>query len=94
MHIHFLWRFQEKIYFQDEEYVEGDAAREDGGSYEAEEAAVTTTTDSPKKIRPSVRPFRSNEELLQTLKKRRLNEKNNKSSGEISSWSWLTLRFG
>nr|XP_029730005.1 uncharacterized protein LOC109412992 isoform X2 [Aedes albopictus] len=39
---------------------------------------TTTTTEAPKKIRPSIRPFRSNDDLLSALKKRRLESKNSK----------------
>lgn len=40
---------------------------------------TTTTTEAPKKnLRPSIRPFRSNDDLLSALKKRRLDAKNNK----------------
>jgi hypothetical protein len=44
-------------------------------NYEEVQETTTTTTEAPKK-RPIVRPFRSNEDLLAALKKRRLNEKN------------------
>lgn len=71
--------------FQEEEYVEGaELAPENDEQPEDESASstTTTTTESPKKVRPSVRPFRSNEELLSALKKRRLTEKSQKSTGE------------
>ena len=42
-------------------------------------------------IRPSVRPMRSNEDLLSALKKRRLNEKN-KPTGKLIDFSLLTFR--
>lgn len=71
---------------QEEEYVEGEAAIENEEQQEEDSAASTstTTTESTKKIGISVRPFRSNEELLSALKKRRLSEKSQKSSsGEL-----------
>lgn len=71
---------------QEEEYAEGEAALENEEQQEEDSAASTstTTTESTKKIGISVRPFRSNEELLSALKKRRLSEKSQKpSSGEL-----------
>jgi hypothetical protein len=66
---------------QDEEYAENDA---DFENQEDASSTTTTTTEAPKKmIRPSVRPMRSNEDLLSALKKRRLTEKNNKASGKL-----------
>jgi len=69
--------------YDEEEYVEGaELAPENEQQPSEDEAGSTTTstTESPKKVGPSVRPFRSNEELLSALKKRRLNEKSQKSS--------------
>ena len=45
---------------------------EDEGE-EGDEVPVTTTTEAPKKslVRGGVRPFRSNEDLLAALKRRR-----------------------
>ena len=74
--------------FQEEEYAEGEeAVPETDEQGESASSTSTTTTESSKKVGPSVRPFRSNEELLQALKKRRLSEKNIKSSGERSNQS-------
>lgn len=72
-------------FLQDEEYAEGDAPAENEEQHEEESASTsTTTTESAKKVGISVRPFRSNEELLSALKKRRLSEKSQKSSsGEL-----------
>ena len=70
---------------QEEEYVEGaELAPENDEQLDDESAGSTTTTstETPKKVGPSVRPFRSNEELLSALKKRRLSEKSQKASGE------------
>ncbi|XP_046742802.1 uncharacterized protein LOC124409307 [Diprion similis] len=56
-----------------EEPVEelGGGEEYDAESEEAEEEVQTTTTEAPKKIRGGVRPFRSNEDLLAALKRRR-----------------------
>jgi len=73
---------EEPIY-DDEEYVEGgQLTPENEEQYEDQSASTTstTTTEATRKVGISVRPFRSNEDLLSALKKRRLNEKNNKSS--------------
>ncbi|EAT46032.1 AAEL002736-PA [Aedes aegypti] len=65
-----------------EEYVDEEGEQIEGE--EGEDAAArpapttTTTTEAPKKIRPSIRPFRSNDDLLTALKKRRLESKNSK----------------
>lgn len=59
----------------DQEYVDEEGEFEE--NEQASSTTTTTTTEAPKKmIRPSVRPMRSNEDLLSALKKRRLNEKN------------------
>lgn len=76
------------------EYAEDEYVDEEGEQAEGDEAAedapaaggrgplvttTTTTTEAPKKnLRPSIRPFRSNDDLLSALKKRRLESKNNK----------------
>lgn len=69
------------------EYPEEEYADEDGEQLEGEEGedgaarpapTTTTTTEAPRKIRPSIRPFRSNDDLLTALKKRRLESKNTK----------------
>ena len=68
---------------QDEEpeYVEDEYELDENDQVSS---TTTTTTEAPKKmIRPSVRPMRSNDDLLSALKKRRLNEKNNKAQGEL-----------
>uniref|UniRef100_A0A2M4AWJ2 Putative secreted protein n=2 Tax=Anopheles triannulatus TaxID=58253 RepID=A0A2M4AWJ2_9DIPT len=57
-------------------YDEGKGEAGDGG--EPAVTTTTTTTEAPKKIRPSIRPFRSNDDLLTALKKRRQESKNNK----------------
>lgn len=45
---------------------------------------TTTTTEKPKNIRPSIRPFRSNDDLLSALKKRRMESKNQKPGRSTS----------
>jgi hypothetical protein len=72
--------------FQEEEYVEGELAPEEDDQVDDASASstTTTTTEAPKRIAPSVRPFRSNQDLLSALKKRRLSEKNIKATGESS----------
>ncbi|EDS42673.1 hypothetical protein CpipJ_CPIJ015249 [Culex quinquefasciatus] len=75
------------------EYAEDEYVDEEGEQPEGDEAGeeapaagrgplvttTTTTTEAPKKnLRPSIRPFRSNDDLLSALKKRRLDAKNNK----------------
>lgn len=75
------------------EYAEDEYVDEEGEHAEGDEAAeeapaagrgplvttTTTTTEAPKKnLRPTIRPFRSNDDLLSALKKRRLESKNNK----------------
>lgn len=68
---------------QEEDYVEGaELAPENDDQNDDNVSTTTTTTETPKRIGPVVRPFRSNEDLLSALKKRRLSEKNSKSSGE------------
>ncbi|XP_015522661.1 uncharacterized protein LOC107226094 [Neodiprion lecontei] len=56
-----------------EEPVEEEGNPEDyeAENQEAEEEVQTTTTEAPKKVRGGVRPFRSNEDLLAALKRRR-----------------------
>uniref|UniRef100_A0A1A9WDB4 Uncharacterized protein n=1 Tax=Glossina brevipalpis TaxID=37001 RepID=A0A1A9WDB4_9MUSC len=39
---------------------------------------TTTTTETPKRIGPVIRPFRSNDEFLNALKRRQMNAKRNK----------------
>uniref|UniRef100_A0A182KF25 Uncharacterized protein n=1 Tax=Anopheles christyi TaxID=43041 RepID=A0A182KF25_9DIPT len=60
----------------------GDDGGDDGGEESVaggkQPMTTTTTTEAPKKIRPSIRPFRSNDDLLTALKKRRQESKNNK----------------
>lgn len=67
---------------QEDEYVEEGDQGENAEQQDDEVSSTSTTTEAAKKIGPVVRPFRSNEELLQALKKRRLSEKNGKASGD------------
>uniref|UniRef100_A0A336KAA5 CSON000469 protein n=1 Tax=Culicoides sonorensis TaxID=179676 RepID=A0A336KAA5_CULSO len=55
--------------YADEEYEEEYQAPE------KQEESETTTTEQPKRITLAVRPFRSNDDLLNALKKRRLQAK-------------------
>uniref|UniRef100_A0A182S5Q0 Uncharacterized protein n=1 Tax=Anopheles maculatus TaxID=74869 RepID=A0A182S5Q0_9DIPT len=74
--------------YAEDEYAEnydegkGDDGGEDGGEEGPaggkQPTTTTTTTEAPKKIRPSIRPFRSNDDLLTALKKRRQESKNSK----------------
>lgn len=89
----YVINFQTKIMpnLQEDEYVEGVELAPENDEQEdspSDSSTTTTTTEAPKVIRVTVRPFRSNEDLLSALKKRRLNEKNNKPSGE---WSRIEL---
>uniref|UniRef100_A0A182YCM4 Uncharacterized protein n=1 Tax=Anopheles stephensi TaxID=30069 RepID=A0A182YCM4_ANOST len=55
-----------------------DDGGEEGPAGGKQPTTTTTTTEAPKKIRPSIRPFRSNDDLLTALKKRRQESKNSK----------------
>uniref|UniRef100_A0A182M993 Uncharacterized protein n=1 Tax=Anopheles culicifacies TaxID=139723 RepID=A0A182M993_9DIPT len=57
---------------------DGEDGAEEGPAGGKQATTTTTTTEAPKKIRPSIRPFRSNDDLLTALKKRRQESKNNK----------------
>ncbi|XP_070506295.1 uncharacterized protein [Chironomus tepperi] len=66
----------EPVYEDEEAYPEEPIDDADYHDHE-QSSTTTTTTEAPKKmIRPSVRPMRSNEDLLSALKKRRISEKN------------------
>lgn len=62
------------LFFQDEVYDEQEEHSDDK-LYHRDEPAITTTTEAPKKFTLTVRPFRSNDELLNALKKRRQQSK-------------------
>ncbi|XP_052868664.1 uncharacterized protein LOC128274484 isoform X1 [Anopheles cruzii] len=65
---------------------QGDGGEEDaadGGGGGKQATTTTTTTEAPKKIRPSIRPFRSNDDLLSALKKRREESKNSKPAAAL-----------
>ncbi|XP_058064386.1 uncharacterized protein LOC131214054 isoform X3 [Anopheles bellator] len=71
-------------------YDEGKGEQGDGGEEDAADGGggkqpttTTTTTEAPKKIRPSIRPFRSNDDLLSALKKRREESKNSKPAAAL-----------
>ncbi|XP_052900299.1 uncharacterized protein LOC128306740 [Anopheles moucheti] len=57
---------------------DGEDGAEEGPAGGKQATTTTTTTEAPKKIRPSIRPFRSNDDLLTALKKRRQESKNSK----------------
>ena len=64
---------------------EGDYAENGEDNQYADEAedapsttTTTTTTETPKRIGPVIRPFRSNDDFLNSLKRRRMNAKLNK----------------
>lgn len=70
----FLLKVTKKSKFhdlQDEEYSEQEYQAVEKHEQEQE----TTTTEAPKRITLAVRPFRSNDDLLAALKKRRLQAK-------------------
>jgi len=51
--------------------------------YPAESSSTTTTTtEAPKKIGPVIRPFRTNDDFLNSLKRRQMNAKKNKVIAE------------
>ncbi|XP_075158596.1 uncharacterized protein LOC142231830 [Haematobia irritans] len=56
-----------------EENPEGDEGEE------ADISSTTTTTEAPKRIGPVIRPFRSNDDFLNSLKRRQMNAKKAKS---------------
>ncbi|XP_063706302.1 putative mediator of RNA polymerase II transcription subunit 21 [Culicoides brevitarsis] len=59
--------------YEDEDYneQENQAAEKQEQQQQQNQEQETTTTEAPKRIMPSVRPFRSNDDLLAALKKRR-----------------------
>lgn len=72
---------------EDEYNEEGGAAGGENGQYgdETDEAAAaaasstTTTTEPPKKVGPVIRPFRSNDDFLNSLKRRQQNAKKHRA---------------
>uniref|UniRef100_A0A1B0BMY6 DUF4604 domain-containing protein n=1 Tax=Glossina palpalis gambiensis TaxID=67801 RepID=A0A1B0BMY6_9MUSC len=66
---------------QDNQYAD---EGEDGGP---STTTTTTTTETPKRIGPVIRPFRSNDEFLNALKRRQMNAKRNKLEKPIPSKS-------
>jgi hypothetical protein len=62
---------------QDEQNLE----QQEGAEYDEEPLEVsstTTTSEAPKLLRPLIKPFRSNDDLLNTLKRRQQNAKSGK----------------
>lgn len=67
----------------EEDYQEGEGAPPqyaDGEENLDEQVSstTTTTTETPKRIGPVIRPFRSNDDFLNSLKRRQMNAKKNK----------------
>lgn len=83
----------QKIFYSKDEEAYPEEPIEDADYHEHEQSSTTTTTtEAPKKmIRPSVRPMRSNEDLLSALKKRRISEKNKPKEGKLIDISLLTF---
>lgn len=72
------------FYLQDEEAYPEEPIDDADFHDQEQSSTTTTTTEAPKKmIRPSVRPMRSNEDLLSALKKRRISEKNKPKEGKL-----------
>jgi len=66
--------------YQDGEHSDGaeHAAEED--EHDAAAASTTTTsTEAPKKVGPVIRPFRSNDDFLNSLKRRQMNAKKHRA---------------
>lgn len=67
---------------EEEEGDYADNGEEKEYADEAEDAAstttTTTTTEAPKRIGPVIRPFRSNDDFLNSLKRRQMIAKKNK----------------
>lgn len=79
--------------FKDEEAYPEEPIEDADYNEQDQSSTTTTTTEAAKKmIRPSVRPMRSNEDLLSALKKRRLSEKNKPKEGKLIDISLLTFR--
>ena len=64
-------------YDDDGDYPEENPEGENGeeGEQSAASSTTTTTTEPPKKIGPVIRPFRSNDDFLNSLKRRQMNAK-------------------
>lgn len=62
--------------YQDGEQDNPYADEEDNSEYSS--STTTTTTEAPKRIGPVIRPFRSNDDFLNSLKRRQQNAKKNK----------------
>lgn len=58
---------------------------DDNGDNKDAAEAVTTTTEPAKRIGPIIRPFRSNDDLLNALKRRQLNMKSGKKAPSSAS---------
>lgn len=68
--------------YQDGEHPDGaEHAGEEGENDDAASSTTTTSTEPPKKVGPVIRPFRSNDDFLNSLKRRQMNAK--KHRGEL-----------
>lgn len=63
-----------------EEPAEGDEGEE------ADVSTTTTTTEAPRRIGPVIRPFRSNDDFLNSLKRRRMDAKKAKGTKASNKW--------
>jgi hypothetical protein len=78
---YFFFFKDEGEYDENAELGEGEQADD----HPVEKATTTTTTEKPKVVGPSIRPFRSNNDLLKALQKKRIEMKaNKKETGEFS----------
>ncbi|XP_005187951.1 nucleolar protein dao-5 [Musca domestica] len=57
----------------------GEEGQEGEEAEEADVSTTTTTTEAPKRIGPVIRPFRSNDDFLNSLKRRQMNAKKAKA---------------
>uniref|UniRef100_A0A1A9Z8M7 Uncharacterized protein n=1 Tax=Glossina pallidipes TaxID=7398 RepID=A0A1A9Z8M7_GLOPL len=71
---------------QDNQYAD---EGEDGGP---SSTTTTTTTETPKRIGPVIRPFRSNDEFLNALKRRQMNAKRNKCKLKFYNKIYLIIK--
>lgn len=76
----------------EEDYQDGEGAPPQYGDgeenlegVEAVASTTTTTTETPKRIGPVIRPFRSNDDFLNSLKRRQMNAKKNKCEYQRNS---------
>ncbi|XP_022210571.2 LOW QUALITY PROTEIN: myristoylated alanine-rich C-kinase substrate [Drosophila obscura] len=63
----------------DEEAGLGDHGEEGDEAAAADSSTTTTSTEAPKKVGPVIRPFRSNDDFLNSLKRRQQNAKKHRA---------------